>query len=565
MQMFNTIGSRNELADFLDIPRSKLTHVLYVVKVDNYYATFEIPKKSGGFRTIKAPAGDLKEIQRRLAEALANHQHQYQEVQGIQSRISHAFEKEKNIITNAQIHRNKRFVVNFDLEDFFDSFHFGRVCGYFEKNRNFQLPKEVATVIAQLTCYQGALPQGAPSSPVITNLICEILDIRLLGLAKKYRLDYTRYADDLTFSTNDKVILSKWDDFYNEFLDVLSRSGFRINEKKTRVQYSNSRQTVTGLVVNKKLSVDHRYYKQVRAMAHALYSKGSYHINSQEGNLRQLEGRFAFVDQLDKYNNTLRVDEKHNFRFLNGREKQYQQFLFYRYFFASEKPVIVTEGKTDVAYLKAALKNLHNDYPELITKHKDGHFEFKVTFLRKSKRLAYFLGLERDGADAMKVLYNYFSEKDKANCPNYLEKLTKLTGRAPKFPVVVVFDNEIQNSKKPLAGFMNHIGATDTQKSDLQRDLRLKILPGGNLFLLTNPLVNGAKESEIEQLFDEKTLAHEMGGKTFCPKDKFDNTKHYGKEIFSKYIQANYRSIDFSGFKPMLDNMTRIVSEYEKD
>lgn len=79
-----------------------------------------------------------------------------------------------------------------DLENFFDSFHFGRVRGYFQKNNYYKLPFEVATIIAQLTCFHGKLPQGAPTSPIITNLICNIFDLRIIKLAKKYKLDYTR-------------------------------------------------------------------------------------------------------------------------------------------------------------------------------------------------------------------------------------------------------------------------------------------------------------------------------------------------------------------------------------
>ena len=107
-------------------------------------------------------------------------------------------------------------VLNIDLENFFESFHFGRVRGFFIKNNNFLLPIEVATVIAQISCYEGKLPQGAPSSPIISNLICEILDYRLLKIAKKYKLNYTRYADDLTFSTNDKNFLGLQMEFYEE-------------------------------------------------------------------------------------------------------------------------------------------------------------------------------------------------------------------------------------------------------------------------------------------------------------------------------------------------------------
>ena len=170
----------------------------------------------------------------------------------------------------------KRFVLNLDLENFFDSFHFGRVKGFFEKNNDFKMAPEVAIVVAQLTCYKGVLPQGAPTSPIITNLICNILDMRILKIAKKYRLDYTRYADDLSFSTNDKKFLTVYTMFYKEINKEINNVGLHINEKKTRLQFKDSRQTVTGLIVNKKVNINHNFYKTTRAMAHELYSKGEF-------------------------------------------------------------------------------------------------------------------------------------------------------------------------------------------------------------------------------------------------------------------------------------------------
>ena len=194
MKKFCDIQSRNELADYLGIPRSKLTHILYVKKPDSYYTTFEIPKRNGDTRAICAPSGDLKVLQKKLSNILCLFQRNIWDENGIKPNISHGFEKEKSIITNAKIHRNKRYVLNLDLASFFDSFHFGRIQGYFEKNNHFKLPHDVAVILAQLTCYQGRLPQGAPSSPIITNLICQSLDAHLLKAAKKYKLDYTRYA-----------------------------------------------------------------------------------------------------------------------------------------------------------------------------------------------------------------------------------------------------------------------------------------------------------------------------------------------------------------------------------
>ena len=154
------------------------------------------------------------------------------------------------------------------MENFFDSFHFGRVRGFFLKNRDYQFADEVVATIANLCCYKGKLPQGAPSSPIITNLISNVMDMRLLKIAKKYKLDYTRYADDLTFSTNDRKFLEIQEQFYQEVAKEIESSGFKINDKKTRLQFRDSRQEVTGVIVNKKLNVNRDYYKRTRAMAY---------------------------------------------------------------------------------------------------------------------------------------------------------------------------------------------------------------------------------------------------------------------------------------------------------
>ena len=135
MISFKDIKSRNELADFLGIQRKTLSYVLYKKGIDSYYSMFEIPKKNGGARIICAPHGTLKTIQQRLAATLYEYRSTRIHNYNITINISHAFEKRKSILTNAQIHRNKYIVLSVDLENFFDSFHFGRILGYFEKNR----------------------------------------------------------------------------------------------------------------------------------------------------------------------------------------------------------------------------------------------------------------------------------------------------------------------------------------------------------------------------------------------------------------------------------------------
>lgn len=559
MGRFCDIKTRNEFADFFRIPHGKLTHILYVVKPENYYKTFEIPKKNGEPRTISAPSGDLKELQAQLASALEEYQKALQKERNIKVNISHAFEKGKSIISNAQIHKNKRYVLNLDLQDFFPSIHFGRVQGFFQKNRDFLLPYEIAVIIAQIVCYNKCLPQGAPSSPIISNLICQILDMRILKIAKKYKVNYTRYADDLTFSTNCAGFLEQYSDFLREISAVIEKSGFVINEKKTRLQYRSSRQEVTGLVVNKKLSVNRIYVKKTRAMAHRLYTCGSFEMDGRTASLRQLEGRFSFINQIDHYNNKLDLD-KHDAYHLNGREEQYQAFLFYRYFYANRYPLIITEGKTDIRYLKSALKCFYKDYPLSIEKDGEGKFQFKIRFFRRSKRWKYFFGMSLDGADAMKILYRYFTGGK--GCRNYFDYFNKLHAVSSTCPVMLLYDNETE-SKRPLRSFLNEANLSSEENlATLQKQLYMHVIPDSNLFLLTNPLVGKAKECEIEDLFKHDFIDKwQLGGKSFCRKDTFDKDKYCGKDIFSEYVQDHYQEIDFTGFKPLLDSLNAIVEQ----
>ena len=551
--VISDIESREQLAFLLNIPLSKLTYLLYVKRIDNCYTSFDIKKKNNGVRVISAPNEDLKDIQRKLGYLLELHHKAFLKEKNIDNKISHGFEKNKSIITNAAVHRNNKYILSMDIKDFFDSIHFGRVRGFFNKNIEFNLPLDMATVMAQLVCYKGVLPQGAPTSPIVSNLICNILDIRILNLVKKYRMNYTRYADDMTFSTNDRCIVDNYDGILEEIANELGKFGLHINDKKTRLIYKDSRQEVTGLVVNKIINVNRHYCKKTRAMAENLYRKGSFYIGDEEGSIKQLEGRFAYINQLDYYNNK-RKGEKKDCWHLNSREKNYQKFLYYRYFFNNEKPLIVTEGKTDILYLKSALKKMYDSYPNLISKTKNG-FEFKVSFLKRSKRLEYFFNINQDGADTIKnVLNMYTGQKGFANYYKYFKDKSEKDGRNP---VILIFDNE-QNTDRPLKKF---------KKDAKIQDVNIKnwINISGNLYLVTNPIVNGKDECEIEDLFSESTLNTLIGGKSFSRNSKSENDKYYGKAIFADYVMKNYQKIDFSNFVPFLDSINSVLDDYQKN
>jgi hypothetical protein len=168
-------------------------------------------------------------------------------------RVAHGFKRGRSIITNAQQHRHRRWVFNLDLKDFFPSINFGRVRGFFLKNRDFALQSRVATVIAQIACHGDSLPQGSPCSPVISNLVANVLDMRLVKLASESGCTYSRYADDLTFSTNKKnfppdiALLAKTKPGQNHkwipgsaLKKVIQRTGYRINSRKNRMMYRHS-------------------------------------------------------------------------------------------------------------------------------------------------------------------------------------------------------------------------------------------------------------------------------------------------------------------------------------
>ena len=548
---FKNIYNKKSLAEFLGINYSYLTYILYAKGPDNLYVSFDIPKKSGEMRHINAPIQPLKHVQKRLSKELYKAQEKYY-LKGSENGVTHGFVKHRSFISNAKNHRHKKYILNIDLENFFDSFHFGRVKGYFEKNNNFKCPSEVAICIAQLTCYQGKLPQGAPTSPVITNLICAIMDYRILEISSKYKLYYTRYADDLTFSTNDPHFYSNKEHFLNEIDAVIQKSGFKINYKKVSFSSNTERQEVTGVVVNDCLNTKREYNKITRSMVDHLYKGLNVECNGKSLTINQLEGRLSYINQLDWYNNKY-SSKKRSFWYLNSREKQYRNFLFYKYFFANPKPIIVTEGKTDIIYIKAALRKMHSKYPELIKCKEKNSFEYNISFLNKTKRLSYLLNISEDGADTMKNIFNYY--KGRNSFPDLYSKIKEQSKQVPKMPVILIFDNE-QVKNKPLKIFLKYIG----QQELLKENLFARITD--NLYVVTNPLVNGEPECEIEDLFPKETLSHVIGGKTFNRKST-DDSIYYGKAIFASYISSDYLNIDFSLFEPLLDSINAVIHDYK--
>ncbi|WP_139365739.1 hypothetical protein [Shouchella patagoniensis] len=296
-----------------------------------------------------------------------------------------------------------------------------------------------------------------------------------------------------------------------------------------------------------------------------MYIKGSFKIdkiNNINGTLGQLEGRFAFINQIDIFNRELKGENKYKdykLQNLSSTEKQYQKFLFFRYFYGNPKPLIVTEGKTDIIYIKADLKNLYTQYPELIKKQNDGTFEFRVSFPRKSERLSYLLRIPLDGDTGLQNIYNYYSDKN-GQFRNFSKTFRDDLKVKSRNPVFLLFDNESVASKKPrpLRKFINYADLKQGRIDTLLNTRMLNI--SNNLYVLTVPLINGNTECEIEDLLDQSTLNYMKDGKTFRRDEKeFNDAKHYGKKIFSEYINENYLIINFSNSKEVLDNIESAI------
>ena len=246
-------------------------------KLNQYrYRQFHIKKKNGGERTIAAPCKGLKEIQYCLNiifQALYTpHKNAY------------GFVPDKSIVDNAKNHIGNTYIYNIDLKDFFPSIDQARIWGrlqYPPFNLNKENDKiQIANMIASLCCNEmeverlnefgnwekimkNVLPQGAPTSPALTNIICERLDFLLSAVAKRFGLRYSRYADDITFSSMHNVY-QKNGKFTKEIERIINEQGFSIKQSKTRLQKTGYRQEVTGLIVSDRVNVQQRYIKQLR-------------------------------------------------------------------------------------------------------------------------------------------------------------------------------------------------------------------------------------------------------------------------------------------------------------
>ncbi|MET0462436.1 MAG: reverse transcriptase domain-containing protein [Chitinophagaceae bacterium] len=300
-------NNENDLAAALNISLSALRFLAFSRKVStvSHYRKFHLAKKSGGKRLISAPMPKLKSVQYWILQHILQHVNVHPAV--------HGFIANHSILTNAQPHTGKEVVLNIDVKDFFPSIHFKRVKGMLQR---LGYSEKIATILG-LLCTEAVteevaidgktyfvqkgnrvLPQGAPTSPAITTILCYKLDKRLQGLADKNQCTYTRYADDITFSTSRTDL--NMQQMVWRVKKVLSEEGFTVHPDKISIMRKGAQQQVTGIVVNRKLSVSREKRRKLRALLHNLETKpGFVPVWGKNSSAAAILGYAHFVKMVD--------------------------------------------------------------------------------------------------------------------------------------------------------------------------------------------------------------------------------------------------------------------------
>lgn len=304
---FDTV---EDLSKAMDLPIAELRFLSFAREVTevSHYKKFQLVKKSGGKRQISAPMPRLKYAQYWILHNILN--------KIVLHEAAHGFVKKKNIVSNAQHHVQADLLINLDLKDFFPSISYPRVKGVF---KSLGYSEQIATILALISTEpeteeveldgkkyyvsisERKLPQGAPTSPAVTNIICRRLDARLKGLAKKYGFVYTRYADDLSFSTKGEAV-EKAHQLLSNVKKVLSAEDFTLHPDKLHIMRKGARKEVTGIVVNDKLSINAKELDRFRALVFQVEKDGSIegkHWNGATNLLAAMQGYANFVYMVD--------------------------------------------------------------------------------------------------------------------------------------------------------------------------------------------------------------------------------------------------------------------------
>ena len=343
-----------------------MKHLNYYCNPNNAfhrYRQFAIKKKSGGTRTITAPRNRsfmmMLQAVNEIFKAIYT-----------PSDYAMGFTEGRSVVNNASVHKGQNYIFNIDLKDFFPSIEQPRVWKRLQL-KPFNFPKPIANLLAGLCAmrmqeedengqkqYKYVLPQGAPTSPIITNMICDNLDRKLAGLARRFGLRYTRYADDITFSSM-HYVYNTTGDFRTELQRIISEQGFTINADKTRLQKIGARQEVTGIIVSQKLNVMQKYVRDIRNLLYiwdrhgysvalskfqSKYIKEKGHVKNREADFTNvIDGKLMYLKMVKGEEDSVYQRLYAKFRKLVEKDAAPEKINIYAINYIETKPLIQFE------------------------------------------------------------------------------------------------------------------------------------------------------------------------------------------------------------------------------
>lgn len=284
--LYSRLNNKSSEVGINDLANALSTNINLLNQISLRYSKYEIPKRSGGMRKLEIPSEELKVIQNKIYHRLIKNLKAHPCATG--------FLTGKSIVHNATMHTGKKVIIKLDIKNFFTNTRIEAVNSFFKR---LGWNDEASQMLAKLTTNHGHLPQGACTSPSLSNLVNYRMDLRLNALAKKYQCDYSRYADDMTFSMDydDRKTICK---IKKKVKYILKLNGYRLNHKKTRVFRSFQKQLVTGLVVNNKVSVPRSTKRLIRSIEHRYKMRD--HARKPTMTKTQLEGLKSFVAMVEK-------------------------------------------------------------------------------------------------------------------------------------------------------------------------------------------------------------------------------------------------------------------------
>ncbi|AZZ46133.1 reverse transcriptase [Pseudomonadaceae bacterium SI-3] len=558
------ISNNTELANLLKIPVARLTYYAYYLPDEQKYTSFNIRKRNGNPRLIEAPIKGLKDIQRAISVYLYE---QYKPRSCV-----FAYVQGKGIVEHASIHIGQRWLLRFDLKDFFHTIKTSRISGLLRRPP-YSLAKGPAETIARICSKDGRLTQGSPSSPVISNLLCKGLDYKIKELAAKNKCYYSRYADDIFISNNGSVFpsaiairtLEGTAELSLALQEIVSASGFQINKSKTTLRMRSERQIVTGIIVNRKSNIPKEFLNSVRAALYAwerfgleaaenywrknIDPKNGFNQEDKEGpRLRWvIRGKINHIAHVKGYSDSTFLSLARRLQSLDSSYKIDEQKILHA---LTDEIHIYTEGITDTKHIESALKNFKKNQ------------EFSnLNLVLKTPR--------KPGSASLKSLCESLSVAPQ-------KQLT-----------ICIFDRDEPNIIKEMGG-------SSSNYRDHTNNVFSMIIPTPDFRDANEPLC-------IEHLYkDEAIYIKDSHGRRLYSKHEFDslgchtlepglfcriskNTLIYddnvielskkanialSKNKFADYISNGappFCNIDFSGFRNMFSQITQIAGLYKSN